>query len=280
MTQVLSTVDAMCAAAAEARLSGKTIALVPTMGALHAGHLALVDMACDTADITVVSIFVNPIQFGEGEDFERYTRDLATDTATLESRVVDIVFAPEPEEMYPDGFATTVTVSECTGGLCGASRPGHFDGVATVVTKLFNIVRPDIAVFGQKDAQQLAVIRRLNDDLDLSVTILAAPVVREPDGLAMSSRNIHLSCKEREQAPVIHRALTRARELAVGGETDAGTITAAVTGMISEAPLADIEYVAVVNADTIEPVERVSGGELCAVGVRFGTTRLIDNVLL
>ena len=279
MTQVILTVDNMRAAVAEARASGKTIALVPTMGALHAGHLTLVDLACDTADITVVSIFVNPTQFIAGEDFKRYPRDLSLDTAVLESRDVDIVFAPEPTEMYPEGFATTVTVAESTEGLCGESRTGHFDGVATVVAKLFNIVRPDFAVFGQKDAQQLAVIRRLSHDLDLGVTILAAPIVREPDGLAMSSRNVYLTSEEREQAPVIHRALTHARDLVFGGEIDAGTITAAVTGIISESPLAEIEYVTIVNADTIKPVNHVSAGDLCAVAARFGKTRLIDNIL-
>jgi pantoate--beta-alanine ligase len=279
MIQVLSTVDAIRAAVTEARASGKTIALVPTMGALHDGHLTLVDLACDTADITVVSIFVNPTQFVAGEDFTRYPRDLSLDTTLLESRNVDIIFAPEPTEMYPEGFATAVTVAESTEGLCGKSRPGHFDGVATVVTKLFNIVRPDFAVFGQKDAQQLAVIRRLSHDLDLGVTILAAPIVREPDGLAMSSRNVYLTSEEREQAPVIHRALARARDLVFGGEIDAGIITAAVAGIISESPLAEIEYVTIVTADTIKPVNHVSAGDLCAVVVRFGKTRLIDNIL-
>ncbi len=250
------------------------------MGALHAGHLSLVDLARDAADVVIVSVFVNPTQFGPGEDYDRYPRDLDRDAALLRDRGVDAVFAPAPGTMFPPDHRTTVTVRGLTDGLCGRNRPGHFDGVATIVAKLFAAVEPDIAVFGQKDAQQLAVIRRFTADLDFGVAILAAPIVREPDGLAMSSRNAYLSPEERSQAPVLHRALALGARLAADGETDPAVVVNRIRLVLAEAPSAEVEYVEIVDAGTIAPVERVKSGDLLAAAVRFGATRLIDNELV
>ena len=264
----------------QVRSSGRTVALVPTMGALHEGHLSLVRIAAEKADVIVVSIFVNPTQFGANEDFSRYPRDLDTDCKLLEPLGVDAVFAPNSREMYPAGHATTVSLQGVTEGLCGASRPGHFNGVATVVTKLFNIVQPNAAVFGQKDAQQLAVIRRMTADLNMNVNIIAAPIVREPDGLAMSSRNRYLAPDERLQAAVLYRTLKHAKELAETGITGTRELVAAVHADIAEAPLAKIEYVDIVDPETMSPVESVTAEALLAIAVRFGGTRLIDNIYL
>jgi len=265
---------------ATVRAAGKTVGLVPTMGALHDGHLSLVRLAAEHVDTVVVSIFVNPTQFGPNEDFNRYPRDPDGDRALLEPIGVAAVFAPESHEMYPPGHATTVTVRGVTEGLCGASRPGHFNGVATVVTKLFNIVRPDVAVFGQKDAQQLAVIRRMTADLNMEIEIIAAPIVREPDGLAMSSRNRYLDPDERRQAAVIYRALEHGRTMAASGVTGVRELVAAVHDEITGAPAARIEYVDIVDPGNMAPVEDVTGEALCMVAVRFGGTRLIDNMML
>jgi pantoate--beta-alanine ligase len=262
------------------RCEGLRIGCVPTMGALHAGHLSLVARALESADTVVATVFVNPTQFGPLEDFNRYPRDLEGDMKLLEDAGARYVFAPSPEGMYPEGYATWVTVERLTGGLCGASRPGHFRGVATVVTKLFNIVRPHVAVFGQKDAQQAAVIRRMARDLDMGVDIVVAPIVREPDGLAMSSRNRYLSPDERRQAVVLSRALREAERVVGTGATSAADLRASILNVLAEAPLAETEYIEIVDPDEIVPVDTVAGGALIALAVRFGHTRLIDNTII
>ena len=263
------------------RAAGGTVALVPTMGYLHEGHLSLVDHARAHADRVAMSIFVNPLQFGPTEDLDRYPRDLERDLAMARSRGVDLVFAPTAAEMYPDGEPRVAVVPDerIAGRLCGATRPGHFRGVLTVVAKLFGIVRPDVAVFGQKDYQQATLIRRMADDLDLPVRIEVAPIVREADGLAMSSRNVYLSPDERRQALALARALERARALFEAGETDAEVLRASLRREMS-VPGVEPEYAEVVDPRTLEPVVRAVPGAVCAVAARVGRTRLIDNAAL
>ena len=256
------------------------VGLVPTMGYLHEGHLSLVRAARAGNAHVVTSVFVNPTQFAPNEDLDRYPRDEARDLALLEAERVDVVFAPAVDEMYPEGFQTYVTVDRVTQRLEGASRPTHFRGVTTVVLKLFNIAQPHRAYFGQKDAQQLAVIRRMVRDLDVPVEVIGMPIVREADGLALSSRNIYLSPDERAAALVLSRALRRAEELFAAGERDAGVIRAAVEGMMAAEPLARIDYVSVADAGTLEELETVDRAALVSVAARFGVTRLIDNVTL
>lgn len=262
------------------RRMGQTIGLVPTMGYLHEGHLSLVDHAKAHADVIVMSIFVNPLQFGPNEDFERYPRDVKRDTALAERAGVDVLFMPSIREMYPQQQWVTVAVTGMSDVLCGKTRPGHFDGVATVVMKLLNIVRPDSAYFGQKDAQQVAIIRQMAVDLNLDVEIVACPIVREPSGLAMSSRNVYLSDAEREAATVLHTSLQRAALLVNAGEKDVSRILSQVTEMIQAQPRAQIDYVEVVDAATLQPVEVVAQTSLLALAVYFGKTRLIDNCRL
>jgi pantoate--beta-alanine ligase len=259
-----------------------TIGLVPTMGALHEGHLSLVREARRLCDLVVVSIFVNPTQFGPAEDFTRYPRDLTRDTALLTECNVDYIFAPAVEEIYPPGFTTYVNVEGVSERLEGASRPGHFRGVATVVTKLLNIARPDFAFFGQKDAQQTVVIRRLAADLALDTEIVVRPTLRDPDGLAMSSRNAYLTVEERAAAPVIYRALQKAETLYGQGERNAATLIETVGGMILREPLARLDYVAVTDAETLEPLDALDEerAALVSLAAHFGKTRLIDNVVL
>jgi pantoate--beta-alanine ligase len=257
------------------------VGLVPTMGYLHGGHLSLIRKASRENGCVVVSIFVNPTQFGEGEDYDTYPRDLARDMEQCEKAGADIVFAPEVDEMYAAGSAAFVDMGGgLTDTLCGASRPGHFRGVMTVVTKLFNIVRPDSAYFGQKDAQQVAVIKRMVRDLDFDIQIVEAPIVRERDGLAMSSRNTYLSPEERQAALVISRTLFWARQAVMDGEKNAALIRGKITEKISSEPLACIDYVEVVDANTLEPLKEVRGSVLMAVAVKIGRTRLIDNIKL
>jgi pantoate--beta-alanine ligase len=263
--------------AARELLAG-SVGLVPTMGYLHEGHLSLVRQARADSDHVVVSIFVNPTQFGPNEDFERYPRDEVRDLALLKAEGVELVFAPAVEEMYAEGNATYVEVEGITEGLEGTHRPGHFRGVATIVTKLFAIVRPDRAYFGQKDAQQLAVVRRLARDLALGVEIVGMPTVREPDGLALSSRNAYLSPDERQAALVLSRALCRARELFDAGERDAETLRAAMRELIAREPLAQVDYVSVADAESLHELQRIDGPSLVSLAVRIGSTRLIDNV--
>jgi pantoate--beta-alanine ligase len=257
------------------------VGLVPTMGALHEGHLSLVDRARAECATVIASLFVNPTQFGPHEDFDRYPRDEARDCELFEGRGVDLVFAPALEEMYPPGSATTVRLSDLAERLEGAHRPGHFDGVATIVTKLFNVVQPDRAYFGQKDAQQLLVIRRLVRDLDMPVEVVSCPIVREPDGLALSSRNVYLSEEERAQALSLSRGLRRAREAFEAGVREAGALRRLVEETVAAEPLAGIDYISLADADTLDEVEgTVERPLLLSMAVRFGATRLIDNATL
>jgi pantoate--beta-alanine ligase len=278
--RVLSTIDEMHAACRELRHAGKRLGLVPTMGALHAGHLSLVRSARGQCDVVAVSIFVNPLQFGPKEDFSRYPRDLEKDRALLNQERADLVFAPSAEEMYARDRTTYVTVEGLSERLCGRSRPGHFRGVTTVVAKLFHIVEPDVAFFGQKDAAQAAIIRKMVRDLNFDTEIVVAPTVREPDGLAMSSRNAYLTHEQRKQAAVLYRALMRVQTLADRGERRAAELIRAGEGVIREEPGAKLEYFEIVNSDTLEPLADVGGGALVAVAALVGATRLIDNLLL
>lgn len=262
----------------ELRAAGLRVGLVPTMGALHGGHGSLIRRMRRVSDRVVVSIFVNPIQFGPGEDFAAYPRTFERDVALVREAGGDLIYAPEVAEMYPEGYATTVEVARLTEHLCGASRPGHFRGVATVVAKLFAAVKPHAAVFGQKDAQQVGVIRRMARDLNLDVEILVAPTVREADGLARSSRNSYLGPEERADATVLYQALQEARALVRQGERRAEPVLAAMREMVRARPTARVDYVAAVDPDDFQPVEALSGRVLFALAVRFGKARLIDNL--
>jgi len=262
------------------RLENRTVGFVPTMGALHEGHLELVRHASQLADRVVVSIFVNPTQFGPGEDFERYPRNEEQDSELLQEGGCHLLFLPETSTIYQEGHSTYVEVDTPAERLEGESRPGHFRGVATVVTQLLNLVRPNVAVFGQKDAQQLAVIRRLVRDLHLPVEIASHPTVREPDGLAMSSRNAYLSADERTAAAAIYRALSSARQRIEQGERSAEAIRRELREVLEGELLIDIEYAEVVEADNFEPIRRLRGSIVMPVAVRIGTTRLIDNLSL
>jgi pantoate--beta-alanine ligase len=264
--------------AEEARAGGGRVGLVPTMGYLHAGHLSLVATARAEIDFVVVSIFVNPLQFGPNEDLDRYPRDLASDLAQCETAGVDAVFVPTVEEMYPRPSLTTVHVSELTRDLCGAARPTHFDGVTTVVTKLFAITGPCRAYFGRKDAQQLAVVRRMTEDLNLPVDVVGCALIRERDGLARSSRNAYLSKHDRRAAPVLFRSLVAAADAVTRGERDPRRVVEIVRATVAEEPAVDLEYVEVRDADELRPVSTLDGAVLLAVAARLGTTRLIDNV--
>lgn len=259
---------------------GARAALVPTMGFLHEGHLALVRRARDLAERVWVSIFVNPTQFGPGEDFDRYPRDLERDLGLLDTEGVDAVFAPTVEEMYPRPPAVEIGFSGLDRGLCGAHRPGHFAGVGLVVSKLFNIIRPEIAVFGQKDAQQAILIRRLSEDLSFDVTIDVAPTVREPDGLAMSSRNTLLSDEMRRAAPHLHQGLVAGAGRVAAGERDPAAVVAAVRESIAHQPLLALEYVECVDVEDLRTPARIDGPVLLAVAAMAGSTRLIDNLML
>ncbi|MFA7565034.1 MAG: pantoate--beta-alanine ligase [Candidatus Neomarinimicrobiota bacterium] len=262
------------------RTSAKKIALVPTMGYLHEGHLSLVDVAKVNADVVVMSIFVNPTQFAPNEDLMRYPRDIERDERLARERGVDYIFHPEVAEMYPDPYLTYVVTEQLAKVLCGISRPTHFRGVTTVVAKLFNIIQPDVAVFGQKDAQQAVIIRQMVRDLNFTIKIIVAPIVREPDGLAMSSRNFYLTPEERQQAPIIFKALQAARENVKNGLTDANQVRDQITKMIQTSPLARIDYVEIIDDQTLTPVETVKPGTFAAVAVYYGKTRLIDNIYL
>jgi len=262
------------------RKEGRRIGFVPTMGYLHAGHTSLVRESRARADVTVVSIFVNPTQFGPNEDFTRYPRDLAKDSATLEAAGVDVLFYPEAADIYPPGFRTSVEVEGLQDKLCGRSRPGHFRGVATVVLKLFDIVGPDLAFFGAKDAQQVLIIERMAADLDLDVEVVTCPLIREPDGLALSSRNAYLGPDERKAALSLSTGLRWAEKAVAAGERDAGRLVAGVRTVIEAEPLARIDYVEAVDPGTLEPVAEVRGEVLLVLAVFIGRTRLIDNVRL
>ena len=275
--ETIAEMKSVCRGATRER---KTLGLVPTMGALHEGHLSLVRTSRVQCEVTAVSIFVNPLQFGPSEDLEKYPRTLQRDAARLEELGVDFLFAPPVAEMFPPGAQTHVEVSELSGKLDGASRPGHFRGVATVVCKLFEIVRPHRAYFGQKDAAQVAVLRKMVRDLSIDVEMVVCPIVREADGLAMSSRNVYLSPAERKQALVLSRSLLQVKAAFKGGECNGQALAEIGNQAISSEPGAKLDYFAVVDPDTLEPVDKASRGTLVAVAARIGTTRLIDNLLL
>ncbi|MGA2328305.1 MAG: pantoate--beta-alanine ligase [Bryobacteraceae bacterium] len=266
-------------ALSDVRRAGRSIGLVPTMGALHAGHGRLIERARQQTDCVVVSIFVNPIQFNQRQDYDRYPRPLAEDLAFCSAGGVDIVFAPSVEEMYPSAQLAMVEVARVTEHLCGKSRPGHFRGVTTVVLKLLNIVQPDRAYFGEKDVQQLATIRRMAIDLDVPVEIVGVPTVREEDGLALSSRNRHLSPLERRIAPALYRALQAAGQLMASGTTDPQQIKTKALATLHPFPQIRVEYFEIVDPDEMQPVERIAGPVRVAVAAWLGTTRLIDNIL-
>jgi len=283
--QILKTVAELRAWSRAARHAGNSIGLVPTMGALHDGHRSLVRRACEECDAVAASIFVNPTQFGPNEDFSRYPRTFADDCALLEAEGVDVVFAPEPAEIYRPGASTFVEVEGLSNRLDGASRPGHFRGVATVVSKLFIAAEPDRAYFGQKDAAQVAVLRRMTADLDLPVELAICPIVREPDGLALSSRNRYLSPEERRQALVLRRALESVELAFAGGERSAQRLIEYAHAEFALEPGARVDYIAAVDWATLQPIETAAPGTLFAVAAYFGadpakTTRLIDNVIL
>ena len=278
--RVIESISEMQTVSEDARLTGNRVTLVPTMGYLHEGHASLIRRARRDGDVVVVSIFVNPTQFGHGEDYESYPRDFERDLELIERCGGEVVFAPTEEEMYPDGFTTHADVVGLTDHLCGASRPGHFRGVATVVAKLFTACRPHAAVFGQKDAQQAMVIRRLSRDLNLGVEILVSPTIREADGLARSSRNVYLSEGERAAAPVLFHALQAGQRLALKGERRREHLISAMRAEIERSELADIDYVEAVSADRLRQDEDLNDSFLLAVAVRFGRARLIDNILV
>lgn len=264
----------------EARAAGQRIGFVPTMGALHQGHISLMDYARSACDHLVVSIFVNPLQFDRSEDLEAYPRTWQEDLDHCARHQVDLVYAPQGQAMYPQGFQTKVSLGPITQGLCGAFRPGHFDGVATVVLKLFNTVGPDLAVFGRKDFQQLRVIQRMVADLDLPVEVQGRPTVREPDGLAMSSRNKHLTPQQRQEALCLHRALGAALALVQGGQKDAAVLKQAAQQEVEAVPQARLEYLEVVDSHSLEPLNHINGSAVMALAVWLGQTRLIDNMAL
>ncbi|MFR1167541.1 MAG: pantoate--beta-alanine ligase [Adlercreutzia equolifaciens] len=277
--EIIRTVADMQARAAAWTAEGLSIGLVPTRGSLHEGHESLMDAARAASDRVVVSVFVNPIQFGPGEDYEAYPRDLERDARICERHGVDAVFHPEVDDMYAPAHNTFVVTETLTDSLCGASRPGHFRGVCTVVTKLFNIVQPHRAFFGQKDAQQLAIIKRMVADLNMNVTVVGCPIVREADGLAKSSRNAYLSAEERQAALVLSRAIFAGKAAVETGERDASALKALMGGIIEAEPLARIDYVEVVDGVTMQPTDAIGAVALVAMAVYIGSTRLIDNFL-
>jgi pantoate--beta-alanine ligase len=278
--RVISTVAEMQAACRELRQSGKSLGLVPTMGALHQGHLSLIRAARAHNQAVAASIFVNPLQFGPNEDFSKYPRTFDRDRQLLEAEKVDLLFAPSNEEMYPKGSSTTVYVAGLSEKLDGKSRPGHFQGVTTIVAKLFEIVRPHCAYFGQKDAAQVAVIRKMIEDLNIDVKIVVSPIVREQDGLALSSRNAYLSPEQRKQALALYRSLTRVQTFADRGERSSSALIEAGKQVIADEPGVKLDYLEIVNPNTLDPVPDITNGALVAVAAWVGITRLIDNVVL
>ena len=279
--KILRTVKEIQEYTREIKKAGKTIGLVPTMGALHEGHLTLMRAARQAADVVIASVFVNPVQFGPNEDYDAYPRQFEADCAKLETVPVDAVFHPEPSEMYQAGYSTYVNVEgDITHKLCGAKRPGHFRGVATVVTKLMNLARADKAFFGQKDAQQVVVIKRFTADLNLPVEVVMVPICREESGLARSSRNVYLSAEERTAALELSRSLKQAKAAFAEGEKDTAKLKELVRSVLGQEPLADVDYVELYSFPGLEPIEAVEQPALLAIAVRIGKTRLIDNVIL
>lgn len=280
MIKVVHTIEEVREEVKKYRSEGLSVGFVPTMGYLHEGHQSLIKRAVEENDRVVVSIFVNPMQFGPTEDLETYPRDLEADTKLCEATGANLIFNPEPEEMYAKGFCSFVDMNGLTKELCGKSRPIHFRGVCTVVSKLFNIVTPDRAYFGQKDAQQLAVIKRMVADLNIPVAIIGCPIIREEDGLAKSSRNTYLSEEERKAALILSKTIFMGKKMVEDGEKDVEKITAAMKKNIESEPLAKIDYVEIVDFDTIEKIDTINGSALCAMAVYIGKTRLIDNFIV
>lgn len=278
--KVAGTVEEVRAQVREWRKEGLSVGLVPTMGYLHEGHASLIKKAVEQNDRVVTSVFVNPMQFGPSEDLEAYPRDMEKDSALCESLGVNLIFHPEPEEMYKPGFCSYVNMDILTTTLCGKSRPVHFKGVCTVVNKLFNIVKPDRAYFGQKDAQQLAIIKRMVIDLNMDIEIVGCPIIREEDGLAKSSRNTYLSPEERKAALILSKAIFLGQKMVEDGETDAEKVKAAMIEKINTEPLARIDYVEVVDGLTMQPTTTIKNPTLAAMAVYIGTTRLIDNFIV
>lgn len=278
--KIYRTIDDMRAASRAARAAGMRLGLVPTMGALHEGHVSLIRAAKASCQVVAASIFVNPTQFGPNEDLAKYPRPFERDRELLEESGVDLLFAPSVEEMYPQGAVTWVTVEELSGKLDGRSRPGHFRGVTTIIAKLFHAVETNAAFLGQKDAAQAAIIRRMVRDLKFPVEIVVCPIVREPDGLAMSSRNAYLDPQQRQQARVLHRSLMRVQTLAEEGESNTEILTAAAIAVVAAEPGVRLDYFEIVDADSLDRLNDVSRGALVAVAAFVGTTRLIDNILL
>jgi pantoate--beta-alanine ligase len=280
MIRRIETIADIQAYVAACRKKGQSVGFVPTMGAFHEGHLSLMRQARKRHGALIVSIFVNPLQFSAGEDYDRYPRRLDQDSKMAEAEGVDVLFYPSVAEMYPKGFDTHVDQGDLPGKLCGAFRPGHFRGVMTIVSKLFNIVRPDAAYFGQKDYQQALIIKRMAADLNLNVDVRLMPTVREDDGVAMSSRNVYLGPKQRKDASCLIRALRRAEELTGAGESSAPKVAAEMRRVIAKVKGTKVEYIAIVNSDTLEPVKEIKGRTLIALAVRIGKARLIDNVIV
>jgi pantoate--beta-alanine ligase len=278
--KIYNSIDEMRSASRAARQSGRRLGLVPTMGALHEGHLSLVRAARSSADIVAASIFVNPTQFGPNEDLAKYPRSFERDRNLLQSEGVELLFAPSVEEMYPAGAVTWVTVEELSNKLDGRSRPGHFRGVTTIVSKLFHIVEPDVAFFGQKDAAQVAIIRRMVRDLNLPVHITVCPIVREPDGLAMSSRNAYLDPEQRKEALVLQRSLLVVQQLIEQGQSSASNLIVAGRQEFAHKPSVRLDYFEIVNPDTLDPIQAIEDRALIAVAAYVGSTRLIDNLLI
>lgn len=278
--EIIRSISDMKAEISRLKDQHKSIGFVPTMGWLHEGHLSLIRAARRENQIVVISIFVNPMQFGPQEDYEEYPRDLKHDTQAAQNEGVDYIFYPSVKEMYPEDFQTKVVVTKLKNYLCGISRPTHFDGVTTVLTKLFNIVEPDNVYFGLKDAQQALIVNRMIQDLNFSITLHTMPIVREPDGLAMSSRNKNLSPKERESALSLYKALMQANKMIKNGETNPNKIKTAIHAIIANQPFTKIDYIEVVNYNNLEPVNKVGSNTLIALAVWVGKVRLIDNILI
>ena len=278
--EIAKTIESARKFIAAARRQGRSIGLVPTMGALHIGHISLIQVAREQTDFVVVSIFVNPTQFGPAEDFDKYPRPFDDDLQICGEQGVDLVFAPDTKEMYPTKNITWVSVEKLTEGLCGGTRPGHFRGVTTVCAKLFNIVQPDVAFFGQKDAQQAVIIKRMVDDLNIPLKVQVCPTVREEDGLAVSSRNKYLSEDQRKDAPLLYKSLQKAKQLIESGTTNSERIIAQMREVLDESSLLETEYIEIVEPETLETLNTVKGPALVALAVRCGPARLIDNILV
>ena len=278
--KLITNIQEMRSFSSDAKKAGKSIVFVPTMGCLHEGHATLLKKGRGLGDVLVMGIFVNPIQFGPKEDYALYPRDLKKDLTLAEANKVDVVFNPDAEEMYPDNFQTTIEVEKLSNYLCGISRPGHFKGVATVVVKLFNIVKPDIALFGEKDYQQLLIIKKMVQDLNMNVTVVSMPIAREADGLAMSSRNNYLNKDERRAARCLYTALLKGKDMFHNGVTDAQAILQKMRNIIEAEPLAEVDYIKICNVNTLDDLERIADKTLLALAVKIGRTRLIDNIII